>query len=642
MRAIAFMVALSIVLVSTATLTGEDATEATRTDASRLTLAEGPASKGPKTEVPGLMNYQGTLTDEDGVAMDTTVSMAFSIYDDSTGGTLKWTETQPAVVVSSGIFNVLLGRVNSIPDTVFKAPTRWLGVRVGGDPELQPRQRITAVGYAFWASEADTAEYARSGISGDDGDWTVSGNNMYSAVPGSVGIGTTTPAAKLDVNGDINANSSYQIDGSTVLYASNIKGANTFVGINAGHSNILGSYNTFLGLNAGYSNLTGNDNTFLGLNAGFSNEGGSNNTFLGMYAGRRNTDGFSNTFLGNAAGHSNVYGWCNTFVGYAAGCSSHSNFNTCVGYAAGYDLSLGGSNTFLGSGAGHSNTGECNTFVGYGAGYSNAGSSNVFIGYDAGRSETGSNKLYIDNSDTTSPLVYGEFDNDILAINGDVGVNTTTPDYTLDVNGTVGINDYIYHNGDEDTYLYLGYNQIDLYGGGVKLITAEEDIHDAVIINDFSSDVDFRVESDVSSHALFVRGSDSWVGIKTGTPGYLLDVAGACHASSFPTSSDARLKTDVEQLKNVLDRLEKIRGVSFDWNDLYESFGRSTGHREIGVIAQEVEEQFPELVTTWGEEGYRAVDYGRLTGVLIEAVKELRAANRELRKEIEAIKAEIR
>ena len=100
-------------------------------------------------DVPGLMNYQGTLTDEHGVAMDTTVSMTFSIYPLSVGGTSVWTETQPAVVVSSGIFNVLLGSVNSISDTVFKDPERWLGIQVGGDAEMTPRQRMASVGYAF-------------------------------------------------------------------------------------------------------------------------------------------------------------------------------------------------------------------------------------------------------------------------------------------------------------------------------------------------------------------------------------------------------------------------------------------------------------------------------------------------------------
>jgi hypothetical protein len=144
-------------------------------------------------DVPGLMNYQGTLTGDNGVALDTTVAMTFSIYTDSTGGTQVWTETQPAVEVSSGLFNILLGRVNTISDTVFKDPSRWLGVQVGGDPELQPRQRMVVVGYAL-----------RSGASGSDGDWTLSGDHICAAVPGSVGIGTATPAAKLDVQGTVN------------------------------------------------------------------------------------------------------------------------------------------------------------------------------------------------------------------------------------------------------------------------------------------------------------------------------------------------------------------------------------------------------------------------------------------------------
>ena len=110
-----------------------------------LSLLSAVASAG----VPGLISYQGTLMDDAGAALDTTVAMTFSIYDDSTAGTQLWTETQSAIVVDNGIFNVLLGSVNAIQDTVFNGPGRWLAVQVGGDPELTPRQRMASVAYAM-------------------------------------------------------------------------------------------------------------------------------------------------------------------------------------------------------------------------------------------------------------------------------------------------------------------------------------------------------------------------------------------------------------------------------------------------------------------------------------------------------------
>jgi len=115
---------------------------------------------------------------------------------------------------------------------------------------------------------------------------------------------------------------------------------------------------------------------------------------------------------------------------------------------------------------------------------------------------------------------------------------------------------------------------------------------------------------------------------------YKLDVAGSCHATSFPTSSDLRFKEDVEPLTNVLERLEQVRGVTFKWNKRYASLGRATKGTQIGLIAQEVEKAFPELVSTWSQEGvgdYRAVDYGRLNAVLVEALKELHKELAELR-----------
>ncbi|MDP3023904.1 MAG: hypothetical protein Q8O10_00005 [candidate division Zixibacteria bacterium] len=150
-------------------------------------------------QVPQLINYQGKLTKSNGAPLDTTISMVFSIYADSAGTILKWTETQGAVKVEKGLFNVLLGSVDSIPYSVFDGSIRYLGVKVGTDPEITPRKPMVSVPYAYKSFEADTADYAK--VATSDGDWTIDGDNIY-RLQGNVGIGTSDPESyKLKVNG---------------------------------------------------------------------------------------------------------------------------------------------------------------------------------------------------------------------------------------------------------------------------------------------------------------------------------------------------------------------------------------------------------------------------------------------------------
>jgi hypothetical protein len=101
--------------------------------------------------------------------------------------------------------------------------------------------------------------------------------------------------------------------------------------------------------------------------------------------------------------------------------------------------------------------------------------------------------------------------------------------------------------------------------------------------------------------------------------------------------SDARMKADIAKLSNVLSKLDAINGVSFERIGSHTLTVRSAQQRDIGVIAQEVEAVFPELVSTHGHENHKAVSYSGLTGVLIEAAKELKAQNEALRSRIEAL-----
>lgn len=96
---------------------------------------------------PNVMSYQGVLSDKDGVPLSRSIGLTFSIYSAATGGTALWSETQ-TVVVSNGVFNVLLGSATPFPLTLFDSDTLYLGVKAGADPEMVPRQRVTSVAFS--------------------------------------------------------------------------------------------------------------------------------------------------------------------------------------------------------------------------------------------------------------------------------------------------------------------------------------------------------------------------------------------------------------------------------------------------------------------------------------------------------------
>ena len=108
--------------------------------------------------VPKLMNYQALLTDDnDNPVRNQTLRIKFTIYDDSTGGSIKWTETLSVTTNNDGAYNALLGSVTPISDAVFNDTLRWLGIKVASDPEMTPRIRLASTGYAYRVGSVDEA-----------------------------------------------------------------------------------------------------------------------------------------------------------------------------------------------------------------------------------------------------------------------------------------------------------------------------------------------------------------------------------------------------------------------------------------------------------------------------------------------------
>ena len=388
--------------------------------------------------------------------------------------------------------------------------------------------------------------------------------------------------------------------------------SNTFYGYYAGAST-TGDYNdTFIGYAAGYYNTTGTNNTFLGWAAGWANTTGSNNTFLGNYTGNYNTTGYQNTFIGGFAGISNTTGGGNTFIGEFAGGNNISGYH----------------NTYLGNSAGlNNNYGYQNTFIGYGAG-STTGSGNVFLGYLAGANETGSNKLYIDNSNTSTPLIYGEFDNRILTINGNLGVvgpdnglvylSNTTANNTTKVSRMV-LNHY--SNSELPVYLFgaasTATDNFVAFGGGNTIGNA------ATQIDLFTAE---NTTTPVGTPRLTIIGN-GYVGIGIQDPLYPLEMDSGAHVTIggvWTNASSRDYKDNIEALatEEALDTLKELNPVKF-------AYKRDRTEKHIGFIAEEV----PELVSTKDRKGLSPMD---IVAVLTKVVQEQQRVAAEHREAFEA------
>ncbi|MDY6903114.1 MAG: tail fiber domain-containing protein [Thermodesulfobacteriota bacterium] len=107
-------------------------------------------------------------------------------------------------------------------------------------------------------------------------------------------------------------------------------------------------------------------------------------------------------------------------------------------------------------------------------------------------------------------------------------------------------------------------------------------------------------------------------------------------AGTLDESSDRRLKTSITTCTSALDKVSRLRGVTFEWKDKDKD-----PSPQLGVIAQEVEKVYPEVVKTDSQDGYKSVAYSKLVAPLIEAVKELKAENDDLKKGIAHIKKKL-
>ncbi len=223
--------------------------------------------------VPPVVKFSGVLTDSHGKPMAGTVGVTFSLYKESQGGAALWVETQNVTLDKTGHYTAMLGSTTSqgLPSDLFASgEARWLGVQAQGETE-QPRTVLMSVPYALKAADAETigglppsaflkasapgsataANSSNQAVAGVTGTGTANhvtkwlsptklGNsNIFDGPSGNVGIATTSPSAKLDVNGTARVRDNATVNGSLSagpITATSSSSGGTGVYANAGSS----------------------------------------------------------------------------------------------------------------------------------------------------------------------------------------------------------------------------------------------------------------------------------------------------------------------------------------------------------------------------------------------------------------------
>lgn len=209
--------------------------------------------------------------------------------------------------------------------------------------------------------------------------------------------------------------------------------SNFIMGPGAGNAAITGQFNLFLGNSAGAAHTTGDLNVYIGESSGAASLGAQQNVGLGALTLEAITSGSQNVAIGYLAGNDITTGSYNVFIGKGAGekMNTGNGYNIAIGMQAG-DSMIGGAirNVLIGPYAGETlTTHDGNVMIGFYAGVGCTGSNNVYIGdYVASTGFAESNRLRIESSNAIIPLIYGEFDNDLVRLYADTAITNAVHD----------------------------------------------------------------------------------------------------------------------------------------------------------------------------------------------------------------------
>jgi hypothetical protein len=480
---------------------------------------------------------------------------------------------------------------------------------------------------------------------------------------GGLSLGNTSDpgAGTLNVNGitvgrGAGGDSSNTVLGSNALVLNTTGYRNTALGQLALNANTTGFQNTAVG-RALEANTTGNENTAVGRLAMFSNTTGGFNVAVGNEALRQNTTASNNTAVGYQAAYSNTTGTQSVAVGTQAFYSnSTGGYSTALGYRALYSNTIGDDNVAVGRNSLGSNTsGNQNVSIGGLSLVANTtGSFNTAIGLQTLRvNTTGSRNVAIGGEsagNTTSAMDQNTTGGANVAVGNGALRSNTIASY----NTAVGYQALYSFNrtADSDTY-----NTAIGYYAGYSLTTGKNNTFIGTSAGQGGFGAGAFTTGEYNISIGFTTGASSGArnnSIVIGTPyavvdkgentGYINPNSGGVYqgnnSSSWSTTSDRRLKKNIVDNNEGLEKIAAIRVRNFEYRLPEEVDPELEAHcavkREgvqLGVIAQELQEVCPDCVKQEST-GVLSVDSDNVFWHMVNAIKQLKS-------ELDTVKAEL-
>lgn len=599
------------------------------------------------TQTPAMFNYQGIARNTAGQPLaNTMVAIRITLLDGSTNGSVLYSESRTITTNQLGIFTISIGSSGAQNVTGSIAGIDWANnikfVKVEADPaggnnfSLLGSTQLLSVPYALYAARTE-----------------------------SVISGTTNTAHGYKAFASNTTGNSNTAIGANSLFTNKSGSANTAVGFNSLFENTNGVGNTALGNQSMQKNTTGFDNTAAGNFSLFSNTTGTENVAIGKYSMTGNTTGIRNVALGLQSMYGNTSGSYNVGIGYISlyGNSMTGVYNTAVGPYSLNNNSTGSSNIAVGVNAlGLNTSGSFSVAVGDSSLLNNSFPSAQTT--QATRNTAIGSKALFANTTGTGNTALGAMSlyyNVTGDYNTAIGYNANTSQPNLMNATAIGANAVAYQNNSVVLGSIGGYNNATVsanVGIGLPSPNAPLHIHSAnsdningktLMLEDNNNFPSLRFQgignmsnryfnivlepraTDVGSPANLVIGSYSTYPVLRLQPG-----GSAYLAGSLTQASDVRLKKQIEPLHNVLSAIENLTGYTYYWKDSNRDSGQ-----QIGLLAQDLQKTFPQLVTE-DDKGMLSVNYIGLVPVLITGIKEQQEQIDELKKENELIKDQLK